>query len=133
MYNKPGYAKRIRRIHHTERMIQRRAQRGWDLGYVPGNYRWRPYTECCYSERYGVHRLYHLLGLPCPCMTQHGFHRLGITSKQRNKPTNDLADQKSCGSYCPCKSCDMDEKQGDYLARFSAKEQVEEWGLGDNN
>ena len=131
MCNKPGYARRIRRIHHTQRIIQKRAREGWALGYVRGYYNWRPYKDCCYDERYGVHRMYLLLGVPCPCTQRyyngHYWVSMHVISRERNAPTNILADHLSCASTCPCKMCDRDDKPRDYFGRLSAIEQVEEY------
>ena len=92
LYPKPGSNKHIRRIHHTERVIKNRADLAYQLGYTTQAVAWSPYKKCNKEEE---HRLYRAVGVPCPCEK---YSRWSYT-KEKNKPTNILADHVSCGCY----------------------------------
>lgn len=109
--DKPSRRRHLRRRHYTERVIQRRAEYGYAHGWSNQAIYWQPYKPCVYPETTGKHRLYHSMGIPCPCidsfdqyphpyhkgvMVTHAHRKFGITSgKEKNLPNNKLADHKS--------------------------------------
>lgn len=94
--DKPGVRKRLRRRHHTQRVINNRAQLAYALGYTPMPVRWQPYRMCWNVDG---HRLYKALGVECPC--EWDLLNLRRTCRERNEPTNELSKHKTCD----CERC----------------------------
>ena len=110
--DRPSRRKHLRRRSKTERVIQRRASIAYIMGWPRENVIWNPYKVCVYPETQGRHRLYHSIGIPCPCYNEyydrphpHPYHkgvmvasghpRWGLKSKEKNPPSHKLADHKS--------------------------------------
>jgi hypothetical protein len=92
LYPKPSSNRHIRRIHHTERVIKNRANLAYELGYTTQAVAWFPYKRCNKEEE---HRLYRAVEIPCPCEIRNKWNY----TKEKNKPTNILADHVSCSCY----------------------------------
>lgn len=90
--SKPGLQRRLRRFHHVERIINRRAKLAYQLGFTPMPIRWQPFKKCWYVDD---HRLYRALGVTCPCEWEELGYNWWKENKEKNEPTNELADHKS--------------------------------------
>lgn len=89
--DKPGLHRRLRRFHHTRCVIYRRAHLAYQLGFSPMPIRWQPFRKCW---RTSDHRLYAAIGVECPCeWDKSSWWRV---SREKNPPTNELADHKTC-------------------------------------
>jgi len=129
--DKPGVRKKLRRRHHTQRVIDNRAQLAYALGYTPMPVYWQPYIKCWDIEG---HRLYRALGCECPC--EWDFRSTyGQISKEKNDPTHQLAKHKTCNCV-HCKSprwyyrgSQTKEALGrrQYRALEEHKHQLQEW------
>lgn len=135
--DKPGLQHRLKRFHHTERVINRRAKLAYQLGYTPMPIHWQPFKRCWHVEDY---RLYRVLKLSCPCeWGRDSWHKV---CREKNRPTNELANHKShtcsrCGGNGAYRRIYGNSKivltRQEIRAIDRYQQQLAEWHQGDSN